>query len=358
MTGTVKQENYSANQNLRILWEKATDGLKWQNIIKSSDSSTNLGVDVAVINLKSDIVEQVWRANQILSFANSLTPKTCVWVVFDAGGADNGIDSRTCAVEMFALLNHNLSKEATISVYGYGPESTSAFTTENVIIDAPYTERDTPQQQGYLIAKFTVQQHIDSFNLSEYDNNIIWSYGDPNFLADALPTYPYQDTINKSFRYFMLVIEDPKKTDQQYIEVGRFIGGQPLIMIEENFSANVEYQEVSFKDEVQLNGFTSIANSRALKKTLKLTFEHLNSRKTNNFTLDTGDTRSAINHKALRKFSGYCRDTIKSLVVPQINNRYLFYAYGKLTEMPVEGFDYVDEESIYVDMTLNWDEAR
>jgi len=203
---------------LRILWEIASDGITSGNFSSSSDASA----DKAVINVKSDIIEQYWQS----------TGDTSEWVQWDAGAG------KTIIMDTFALLQHNLTTSAVVKLYGYGTSSDSAPGTWVGV--SVYATLTMPEDQD--------------------ETNLIWS-------SPALPV--------SGFRHWRMTIKDSTNADG-YLRIGRLVGGASLIFVgDENILDSVEYQLANFKDEFKLNGFNTIANNRAQKKQLRLRFNKL-----------------------------------------------------------------------------------
>jgi hypothetical protein len=141
-----------------------------------------------------------------------------------------------------------------------------------------------------------------------------------------------------------LQISDSRNKDG-YVEIGRFVGGSASILTElENFTDDVAYSEENFKDELKINGFSSISNNRALKKTMTMKFNNLDM---------NGD-----NYKILRKIFRYIRDTKKALVLPDPSDLYRFNLFAKLEKMPKLNVKYIDKETVYVTFDVEWNEGK
>jgi hypothetical protein len=275
---------------LRILWEIKSDGTTANNFTASSEESTDKGV----INLKSDIVEKYWQS----------TGDSAEWVRFDAGSGE------TISLDTFALIGHNLSGSATLTLKGYGDGSSSAPADWSVV--ATY-------------ATLTVSEDPD-------EENLIW----------VSPTNP-----SAAYRWWRLDIADPTNADG-YIRIGRLVAGTALIFSGENCLDQIGLVEQSFKDEMQLNGFTRISNNRALKRKLVLRFKDLNK-------------ISQSNYRGLRRYMRYCRDSLKALVIVDPStesSKYEFSAFAKLQVMPVQEHKFVDSDNSYSSFDLEFDEGR
>lgn len=285
----VKLVAYNITQ-LRILWEIKSDGIELGNFTSSSDASG----DKAVVNVKSDIVEKYWQSSS----------NTNEWVQWDSGLGN------VIFLDTFALISHNLSSSAVVTLKGYGSQSDSAPSDWSVVpVYATLTMSDDPDE-----------------------TNLVW-------ISPSLPT--------SSYRHWRLFINDPTNTNP-YLRIGRLLGGAALIFNGENCLDQISYDETSFKDEMRMNGFTGISNNRALKKHMKLSFQNL-------------DTVSKNNYRLLKRYLRYCRDTLKALVIvdPSTDTlKYKYTVFSKLKAMPSETHNFIDSSSTYTTLDLEYDEAR
>lgn len=299
---------YNLSQ-LRILWEIGTDGLKYN--IFGAGTSPSIPGDFSILNAKSDIVEQVYRTSNIA---------TC-YIQMDCGVPDDNligvVEQKAIVVDTFALLNHNLTQNAVIKLYGYGNEGTMP----------PSTPAQFLASSPELI--FTASPNVDLL-----ETNFIW-------------VSPIQRI--QKYRHYLIVITDSANPDG-YIQIGRILGGEATIFTtDENFTANFTYQEVSYKDTSEVNGFTSVSNARSLKKKMTAEFINLNA-------IPTGS--SGLNYRNFKRYARYCRDTLKALVIPDSRIPYMFHLYAKMIEVPSEKFNFLDMDALYVSMTVDWDEAK
>jgi hypothetical protein len=271
----------------RILYEFASDGIVLNNVITSSSTSTDKGP----LNLKNDIIEKYWEG-----------VSTSEWLQVDCGlGRAPGFDT-------IALIGHNLSNGAIVNVYGYGTS-----------LDlAPVSWAGVPLYT-------TMAMPLDRPN----ETNLIW-------LAPSIPL--------TGFRHWRVTISDPANALGK-IRVGRFVAGRSFILAAENFEQDLSFDLSNYKDEMSLNGFTSIANNRALKKNLKLNFRNL-------------EIVNKGNYKQFRKFSEYARDTLKSLVIPDPQDPYTYAVFAKLESMPKESHRAVSKTNRLANFELNWSEAK
>lgn len=279
--------------NLRILWEMKSDGTTSNNFTASSEASTDKGV----VNLKSDVIEKYWQS----------TSASTQWVQWDAGSG------RTISLDTLALIGHNLTSSAVVTLIGYGGSGDSA----------PANTAAWDALDAY--ATLTLSDDPDEENL----------------------IYIHPNTPANSYRHWRLKIHDPTNPDA-FLRAGRLVAGSALVFNGENCLDEIELTNVNYKDETRLNGFAGIANNRALKKNLALKFRNL-------------DRVSLTNYRLLRRYLQYCRDTLKALIIVDPSSetaKYQFTAFAKLKQMPREMHKYIDENSSYTSLELEYDEGR
>lgn len=271
---------------LRILWEIGSDGTTPDNFTAKSSAS----VDKDILNIKSDIIEQYWQSTSLDE-----------WFQFDCG---NG---KTLNIDTLALIGTNLTTSAVITIYGYGTSSSPA-----------------PVSWAGIPALYTIPMPSDFL-----ERNVI-------YIANTRPINQY--------RHYRITIQDPTNSNG-CIKIGRFVAGASLIFTTENCLDKVTYKRNNFKDEFSINGFTSIANNRSLKKSMTLNFKDLN-------------RIQYVNYKRLMQYSEYCRDTLKALVIIDPQEPYQFSVFAKLTEMPEETHNYISADTSTVELTLSYDEGK
>ena len=210
-------------------------------------------------------------------------------------------------MDTFALISTNLTTSAVVKIYAYGSGSSAA--------PVSWSEAD-------LYA--TIPAVADPL-----ERNRIW-------ISPTLPATTY--------RHWRVTITDTTNTDG-FIRVGRAIGGSSLIFTTENCLDAVNFKRENYKDEFKINGFTSIANNRAFKKTMTLNFKNLN-------------RLQYVNYKRLMTYCNYCRDTLKALVIIDPQEPYIFSVFAKLKSLPEESHTYVSADTSNVDLSLSYDEAR
>jgi hypothetical protein len=284
------QINASAynSTNLRILWELASDGIVSNNFTASSEAS----IDKGVKNLKSDIVERYWQT----------TSSSNQWFTFDGGAG------RLLSIDTLAFIEHNLTSSAVVTIKGSGGSGDAAPGDWSVV--PVYASIPMPADRPT-------------------ETRLFW----------CSPVAP-----SSQYRHWRVDIHDPTNPDG-FIRVGRFVAGSALILQGENISGSLEHTLENYKDKIELNGFTSIANNRALKQTIRLTLDRLN-------------TQNAGNYPQLMRMIRYCRDTLKVLVIPDPQNIYDYSVYARLGQMPRTQSNFTDSQNIYASMELIFDEAK
>lgn len=280
------QASYN-NGLLRIMWEIASDGIASNNYTGSTAAS----VDKGVINLKSDITEQYY---QTISASNQ-------YFTFDIGL------NLTTLIDTFALISTNLTNSAVITIKGSGSGSEAA-----------------PSDWAPIPVMLTIKPSIDPL-----EENVI-------YIATTQPILAY--------RHFRVDIHDPTNPDG-FLRIGRCIAGTSFYFVTENCLDTISYKKENYKDEFKINGFTSIANNRSLKKGMTITFKDL-------------DTVAYVNYQRLMNYANYCRDTLKALVIIDPRSPYKFSVFAKLKSMPDESHNYISDSCSYASLTLSYDEAK
>lgn len=248
-------------------------------------------IDKGVLNLKSDIIEQYWQT----SVAEDQ------WFQFDVGYG------HTTLIDTLALIGTNLTTSSVINIYGYGTSTSAA-----------------PSDWSTVPLMFRIYPSSDPL-----EKNIIY----------IAQTQPIGD-----FRHFRITISDPTNPDG-FIRIGRFVAGMATIFSTENCLSNVSFKTENYKDEFKINGFTSIANNRTMKRQLTLSFENLN-------------RIQYTNYRRLMTYINYCRDTLKALVIIDPKEPYQFTVFSKLKETPSENHNYISSDTSIVELQLVYDEGR
>lgn len=250
-----------------------------------SSTSTATG-DFSPNNLDTDIVEQVWRS---VSGVKSGIKLTC-----DIGAG------QICYMDTLCILNHNMTVAANIQM---------------LMSNDPL----------FLTGVSTVL--VQSRKLNTY------------YIAPMLPT--------SGFRYFRLQIDDPTNSNA-FVEIGTVLFGAADIIQGENFTDEVDFEMFDFSDTINTEGFTNVANSRALKRKLTLQFEYLDYEKRN--------------YAILRNIYQTYRTSHKCMWIPtpdpddqEITDRLAIF--GKLTQIPKERHNNKGPGADYISFTIDLDES-
>lgn len=249
-------------------------------------SSTEPG-DYDINNLDTDIPEQIWRsATGVVTSINI----TC----------DTGIPQGV-AVDTIFIDNHNFTSSASIVVQasndaGFG---TIGFTT---------TMEVTEDRMFYIKPTAALEQ----------------------------------------YRYWRFNINDTTNPDG-FISIGIIAFGSAIIFQDNCFTDQIRYEVRDFADTVPTEGFTNVANSRALRNILGLEFRLIDSNQ-RSFELLDDIFRDA-------------RTILKCLWIPtpSSTNQELtkkFAAFGKLTRLPVRTHNNKGPDLDYATFTIEVDESK
>lgn len=264
--------------NLRIMQDfpsRGTSGINW------TASSTEPG-DFSVNNLNTDIVEQRWES---ASGVKSVV-LTC----------DTEI-TQGILVDTLAILGHNLTTSATITVEGSDNGSFSPVEQTFAVVPT--------RQNAYYIA----------------------------------PTFPTMQS-----RYWRLLISDPTNPNTS-LQIGTIVFGTTIIFQGECFTDDVRRARKHFADKVATEGFTNATNDRALKRAIGLNFKFLKYR--------SGNWRSLDN------LFDVARTSLKCLWIPDPQDPTRFAVFAKLTTIPDEMHKNMgDEASDTLDFTVDLDESQ
>jgi hypothetical protein len=247
-------------------------------------ASSTAAGDFDVNNVNTDIVEQVWRS----------TVTTGVTL-----NSDTGVPQGTI-IDTLAILNHNLTSSATVTLIG----------------------SDNP---GHAPTGTVIP-------LQARENNMF-------YIAETLPS--------TGFRYWRISIDDATNPDG-FLQIGTIVYGTSQIFQGECFVDEIEFTLKDFADTVSTEGFTNVANSRAIKRSVRLDFRSLEA--------------NERNFKILRDIFENIRTTLKCLWIPtpdpldqEITAK--FAAFGKLPSIPSERHNSKGRKLDYVSMTLEVDES-
>jgi len=246
-------------------------------------SLSSAGADFNVNNVNTDIVEQRWQ--------------TPTGTKFDQLVCDTQLP-QGISVDTVAILGHNLTTSAAITLEG---SSVSDFASVGETIYLSVTK-----------------------------------YEDIYYIA---PTYP-----NQQWRYWRLTISDPTNPDN-CLKIGTIIFGPSVILQGENIIDLLQKAKKHFADKVETEGYMSITNDRALKKSVTFDLQKLQ--------------YARGNYKNVSNAIDYIRTGLRALWIPDPQSPARFAVFGKLANMPVESHnnlganaDYVTFSSIEVDESL------
>ena len=267
--------------NLRILCDFKSRGL---TITNWAANSTAPG-DFSIQNIDTDIVEQVWRSNSVIT---GLT-LTC----------DTGLPQGVF-LDTLAILNHNLTRSATVILYGSNDPT-------------------------FMTIGTTITLQARSVNMF--------------YIAPDLPL--------AGFRYWRFDIDDATNLNG-YVEIGSIVFGAANIFHGECFIDELDFELKDFSDTIRTEGFTNVANSRTQKRKVKLDFRMLNFQR-RNFTI-------------LRDIFENERTVNKCLWIPtpsatdqEVTAR--FAVFGKLPNIPSERHKNFGANDDYVTLALEVDES-
>jgi len=240
--------------------------------------------DFNVNNVNTDIVEQVWRSTVTTGVTLS---------------SDTGVPQGTI-IDTLAILNHNLTSSATVTLIG---SNNAGHSPTGVVIP-----------------------------LEARENNLF-------YIAPTLPS--------TGFRYWRIAIDDATNPDG-FLQIGSILYGTSHIFQGECFVDEIEFSLKDFADTVSTEGFTNVANSRAIKRNVRLDFR----------SLEANDR----NFKILRDIFENIRTTLKCLWIPtpdaedqEITAK--FATFGKIPVLPSERHNSKGRNIDYVSMTIEVDES-
>lgn len=272
--------------NLRILCDFPSRGLTGNNWTANSTAPG----DFIARNLNTDIVEQVWRSN-----TGDITGVTLV--------CDTEIPQGVF-LDTLAILGHNFTSSANLVLVG---ASDPLFASVGITITLPAASSLDPTNIYYIA-----------------------------------PDFPLQ-----GFRYWRLTIDDVSNGDN-FLEAGTIIFGAATIFQGECFVDQIGFEFKDFADTVRTEGYTNVANSRALKKALHLDFRLLR------FSLG--------NFRQLRAMFTRDRTVFKCLWIPTpdpTDQEYTsrFAVFGKLQRIPAESHNSKGASADYTDLSVDVDES-
>lgn len=201
-------------------------------------------------------------------------------------------------VDTVAILNHNLTTSALVQVQG-------------------------SDDAGFGTVKF-------SFNMTVEKTNMY-------YIAPTLPTI--------SARYYRFLIQDPTNPDADgSLKIGVILFGSSVITSRRTCYQNpVTFGLRHFKDTLPTEGYTSVSNDRALRKILTLDFTEV--------LFDGGD------YGLFQDYFKTAKTDLKCLIIPRPTRPSSLAVFSKLTQLPAEQHNAIEDEAWYVDLTLDYDES-
>jgi hypothetical protein len=200
-------------------------------------------------------------------------------------------------VDTIAILNHNFTTSARVEIQG---SDVSNFST----------------------VKFTIVMETELTNMY--------------YVAPTLPSQPA--------RYYQVSIQDSTNPDTDGLKIGTIVFGSSIVLTrQEQFINPVTFGKRHFKDTLDTEGFTSSSNDRALRKFLNLTFTQM--------LLDGG------NFEALQNYILTAKTDLKCLIIPRPTRPSALAVFAKLSQLPEELHNAIDDDNWRVDMTFDWDES-
>jgi hypothetical protein len=243
-------------------------------------SSTAPG-DFSVNNLNTDIVEQCWRSNPGGSKIVALTCNTQV--------------SQGVFVDTIAILGHNLTRSATIEVQASNDPTFAVY--KSFFIETNRTA------------------------------NIYW-------VAPTAPT--------SSYTYWRFYIADTTNTNP-YLQIGSIVFGSSILMVANDITDSVRRSTKHFSDKVQTEGFTNVANDRAIKYGLGVEFRSI--------------AYDGTDYTNLRRIFDTARTSLKCLWIPTPEYPERFAVFGKLSAIPEEQHNALGPTADYVSFNVDVDES-
>ena len=238
--------------------------------------------DFNVYNLNTDIVEQIWRTPPAITSA-TLTCDTEV--------------SQGVFLDTLGILNHNLTTSATLTMQS----SNDATFTTGVITTSLEVTRD----------------------------NIY-------YVTPVAPTSKY--------RYWRFQIVDGTNP-AGFISIGTIVFGSAVIMQGECYVDELIRGTKHFSDKVATEGFTNVANNRAVKYSVGIDFRLLK--------------YSAGNYTRIRQVFDRARTSLKCLWIPTPVLASRFAVFGKLESIPNETHKVMEflSDKDYISFSVQVDES-
>ena len=253
---------------------------------KNWTSNTTQPGDYSILNVNNDIIESYWRSQ--------LGATTGISLICDTQIAQ-GIFTDT-----FFIDGHNLTTSAAVTLEGSNDDFVTTPFTQNLIING---------------------------------NRIFW-------IAPTLPL--------ASFKKWKIRINDNTNPDN-YIKIGVIVFGAAEILVSTCAVQQIEVENTEYKEAVKTEGYTSVGNSRAVRRAIRLDFRDIE--------YESGDFQKLVN------INEYSRTTLKCLWLPDPRTQSLmkrFAAFGKIKQLPVERHNVKSrkDKMDHIDMSYNIDEGE
>lgn len=250
-----------------------------------TSNSTEPG-DYSILNVNNDIVESYWRS--------PLGATTGISLICDTQIAQGVF------MDTFFVDGHNLTTSATATLEGSNDDFASTPFVQNLIING---------------------------------NRIFW-------IAPTLPL--------SSYRKWKIRINDNTNPDG-YLKIGVIAFGASEILVSTCTVQQIEVQNTEYKEAVKTEGYTSVGNSRAIRRAIRLDFRDIE--------YEAGDFQRLVN------INEYSRTTLKCLWIPDPRTQSLmkrFAVFGKIKELPVERHNVKSRQDKmdHIDMSYNIDEGE
>lgn len=156
------------------------------------------------------------------------------------------------------------------------------------------------------------------------------------YVAPTLPTIPA--------RYYRFTIQDSTNPDPDGLKIGTIVFGKATIMTRKETYVNpVSFGRRHFKNSLETEGFTSVSNDRATRRFLNLTFSQL--------------LRTGGNFQSLQNYITTAKTDLKCLIIPRPTVPSALAVFAKMSQIPEELHNAIDDDNWRIDMTFDWDES-
>jgi hypothetical protein len=308
------------------------------------------------IGMQADFVRNFPMGMQALFSLYNVT-NLRILCTFPSRGASSGAGNNAWGNPIATGQNwkSNSTEPGDFEVYRLNTDVTEEFwRTASGVKTGINLDCDTEIAQGVFLDTLGVLEH----NLTTSANVVLLGSNVSNFSTIGITITPIivednfywvsPDLPNQGFRYWRFQIDDPTNQDN-FIKIGTIVFGASKIFQGECFVDEVEFELKDFADTVNTEGHTNVANSRALKRLLRLDFKSLKFNR--------------ANFRILRDMFQHERTVLKCLWIPtpSINNaEYLsrFTVFSKLVKIPTERHNVKGPDSDYVSMTVELDESQ